>query len=315
MVVCGTAQPRDRRPAPSPNQFEVGRHTFFDFGPPNDYYELLLIRPAPGGTSIQRITLTPKAGCTQPAKVETASAVIRDTVASLLGPANPCVIPEKELRRERKRCKKCVVFSGVNVALQVQCGSQTRVIRSDILDRDMFDPAAKTPEHASWTMQLLDHLDQAVGQGVMEKPIFPLPTKDEPTPSVLNAEISQELRSGRYEVLFQGAPDKLSDLYLAAQSRPPSPSIQLLSSLPFQPQVLVLPEYPPLARLANIEGSVAFKTEIGSDGSTTNLFFESGHPMLRPTVEKAVSAWKFSNEAVHQQIRATIEFKTNCPVK
>ncbi len=204
LVLCGRALSRDRQLPPPPDRFEIGRHTFFDFGPPHDYYELLLIRPAPGGTSIQRITLTPAAGCTQPAKVETASVVISETVGSLLGPTNPCAIPEKELRRERKRCKKCLVFSGANVALQVQCGSQTRVIRADILDRDMFDPAAKTLEHTSWTMQLLDHLDHAIGPGVMEKPIFALPTKDEPAPSVLNAEVSQELHSSRYELLFQG---------------------------------------------------------------------------------------------------------------
>src|SRR5271170_2518782 len=139
-----------------PDQFEIGRHTFFDFGPPSDYYELFVVHPTVNGTSIERITLTPPVdSCTRQAKLEVASASINESIAALLGSTNPCAIPEKELRRELKRCKKCLTFSGADVALQVQCGTQARIIRSDILDKDMFDPAPNTPEHTSWTMQLL----------------------------------------------------------------------------------------------------------------------------------------------------------------
>jgi hypothetical protein len=58
--------------------------------------------------------------------------------------------------------------------MAVQCGDQTRLIRMDILDRDMFDPAPKTPGHTSWTMTLMGRLDQTVGHSVMEPPVFAL---------------------------------------------------------------------------------------------------------------------------------------------
>jgi hypothetical protein len=45
--------------APQPTQFEVGRRTFFDFGPPFNYYEILVVRPTAEGVSVERITLTP----------------------------------------------------------------------------------------------------------------------------------------------------------------------------------------------------------------------------------------------------------------
>src|SRR3989442_7695427 len=44
---------------PISNQFVIARHTFFDFGPPFDFYELFIASPAVSGTSIERITVTP----------------------------------------------------------------------------------------------------------------------------------------------------------------------------------------------------------------------------------------------------------------
>jgi len=295
-----------------PNQFEMAQHTFFDFGPPSDFYELFFVRPTASGTSIERITLTPAGNaCTQPATVETRSASIGESIATLLGGTNPCAIPEKELHRELKRCKKCLVFSGANVAMQVQCGSQARAIRSDILDRDMFDPAANTPEHTSWTMRLLARLNQAIGPGVMERPIFPLP-KPESSAAPKNSETLTEVGSGKYDNLFQGAPDKPSDLYRAAQKRPLTPTVQLISISPIRPEVFAEPDYPPLARLAQIEGVIVFKADVDPNGHTTNFMIESGHPMLRGVVEKTVSTWQFPKEVANQKVQGTIEFKTNC---
>jgi hypothetical protein len=115
---CALAQGYSASPSP-PNQFEIARRTFFDFGPPFDYYELFFVRPTSTGASIERITLTPPADqCTASAKLETASGSINESIENLLGKTNPCSIPEKELRRELKRCKKCLVFSGATVVIR-----------------------------------------------------------------------------------------------------------------------------------------------------------------------------------------------------
>jgi hypothetical protein len=206
LIACSHAVSRDRKPVPMPpNQFEIGRHTFFDFGPPTDYYEVFVVRPAGNGSSVERITLTPPGNqCVSPAKVETASASINESPAELLGSTNLCAIPEKELRSEMKRCKHCLVFSGANVVVQAQCGDKTRLTRADILDRDMFDPAAKTPEHTSWTMQLVATLDREVGPGVMEKPIFQIPQRDEPPVPDSDSATLGDLSDGKYDALFRG---------------------------------------------------------------------------------------------------------------
>jgi hypothetical protein len=296
-----------------PTQFELGRHTFFDFGPPSDFYEIFVVRPVAGATSIERITLTPPGdACLQPAKLEMASAVVAEPAGSLLGDTNPCAIPEKELRRELKRCKKCLVFSGANIAMQVQCGTKTRIIRSDILDRDMFDPAANTPEHTSWTMKLLSQMDKAVGPGVMDRPIFSLPDDKGSSATTRDSEVIRDLSLGKYDTLFPGARDKPSDLYRAAQKVPPTPTVQLLSSEPIRPEAFVQPTYPPIARAAHVEGIVAFTVEVGPEGNATNFALISGHPMLRGSVEKSVAAWKFPKEDANQKIEATVGFKLNC---
>src|SRR5262249_47295897 len=143
--------------------------------------------------------------CYAPAKLEMSSAALPESIVELLGAKNVCAIPAKELRREQKRCKKCSHYSGQNVTLQVRCGGATRLIRSDIFERDMFDPTTKTPEHTSRTMRLLVKLDQALGPGVMEKPMFLTP--DPPNRPQNNSPIAengmmQDIAQGSYDSLF-----------------------------------------------------------------------------------------------------------------
>ena len=319
LICCGgRAVARKRRLAsPRPSQFEIGRHTFVDNGPPFDFYEIFIVRPSASGTSIDRISLTPPADeCFVPTKSEFASATVHESVASLLGSKNPCEIPEKALRQEEmKRRKKGLVFSGADVVMQVQCGTKTRLIRSDILDKDMFDPEAKTPEYTSWTMQLMQKLDRATGPGVMDKPVFPILEERKPVSGKpeANATELQDLSESKFDVLFAGDPDKPSDLFRAAQIPPPVPTVKLQSSVPVKPSGLVLPDYPPLAKMARVEGVVTFKIKVGPNGNATNLTFESGSPILRFAVNKAIASWRFPRADAQQVVEIAIDFKLNCP--
>lgn len=305
-----------RKPAssPVPTQFEIGRHTFFDFGPPFHYYEIIVVRPASNGSSVERLLLTPSAGCFRPAKVEVTSGTLSETVSQLLGSNNPCTIPEKELHRESKRCKKCLVFSGANVGMHVKCGGQDRVIKADILDRDIFDPTAKTPKNTSWTMQLLEKLDKALGPGVMDKPVFQVPSdkesSDPQTPQLVSLE---QVGAGDYDLLFGGAPDKPSDLYKSSLIPAVQASVRLVSAMPISPTEFISPVYPPIAKLAHVEGQVQIQVNVGSDGSVTSVDWKSGSPLLRKATEQAVNKWVFPVKAASQQIDAVLEFNTNCP--
>lgn len=153
--VCNMAAAQSP-PSGMPTQLTIARHTFFDFGPPNDFYEIIDVAQNGNELSVQRALVTPPGiACVQPAKVELSSGTLHESMEELLQSKNPCAIPEKELRREQRRCKKCLVFSGVNVTMQVTCGGENRQIRTDILDRDLFDSAPNTPKNTSWSMAVL----------------------------------------------------------------------------------------------------------------------------------------------------------------
>jgi hypothetical protein len=254
--------------------------------------------------------------CISPAKIEVEFKTIEEAPKELLGNVDPCKIPEKELNRELKRCKNCLSFSGSNVAMQVQCGTKSRLIRSDILDRDMFDKNAKTPSHTSWTIALLQKMDSAVGPGVIDRQrMFSIEETYEPLLRGADSEVLQEVSGGKYDSLFPGARNKPSAVYRASKILPPIPAVQLVSSEPFQPENVVLPVYPSLAKLARVEGVLSFSFVIDAGARPADVVFESGNPLLRAGVAEAVGQWKFPNASAGQRIESKIEFLHNCPIQ
>jgi hypothetical protein len=147
----------------------------------------------------------------------------------------------------------------------------------------------------------------------MDKPVFPVLAEGEAPSKISDSETLRELGAGKYDGLFQGPDFRLSDLYKDTwKSRPPAPSVRLVGSVPAEPEVYVRPEYPPLAKLARIEGAVSFIVEVDAKGGANNLTFQVGHPLLRSAVQKAVSGWKFPPDVISYQVQATIEFALNC---
>jgi periplasmic protein TonB len=57
----------------------------------------------------------------------------------------------------------------------------------------------------------------------------------------------------------------------------------------FQPT----PEYPPVAKMARIQGTVRLEAVIGTDGRVENLKVISGHPLLLKAAADAVSRWRY----------------------
>jgi len=69
-----------------------------------------------------------------------------------------------------------------------------------------------------------------------------------------------------------------------------------------------LPSYPPLARAACIQGSVAVVVEMGQDGQVTGTDILYGHPLLRSAAETAARKWRFeaaANGARREVLRFT----------
>ncbi|MGH6630412.1 MAG: energy transducer TonB, partial [Burkholderiales bacterium] len=53
------------------------------------------------------------------------------------------------------------------------------------------------------------------------------------------------------------------------------------------------PEYPPLAKMARIQGVVRLDAVISVDGTIQNLKLISGHPLLVRAALEAVARWRY----------------------
>jgi protein TonB len=84
---------------------------------------------------------------------------------------------------------------------------------------------------------------------------------------------------------------------------PPPPPVRAKATSPRQVRISHLdpaklifrpePEYPPVAKMARIQGTVRLEAVIGTDGRVENLKVISGHPLLLQAAVDAVSRWRY----------------------
>ncbi len=312
LALCASAGAASaRRSAPVVDEFTVGRNTFFDFGPPFNYYEIYIVKGEGDSVTVRRIYFS-LGECTHQLKVEYFSATLRTKISDLFEDRNPCEISDRDLRRERKRHKHDPVFSGAVTTLQLQCGTKERRIRTDAYDRDWFAKDPGTPQNTSWTMRMLGKLNSATGRSPLDEPVFA--QNSAPQPKSIPNDVLTELRSGRFDSLFDEM--SVSGIFRDFQPSPLEPQVRIVSVEPVAPPLS--PEaipYPPLARAANVSGVVHVRLRVDSDGHAANIKIEDGHPLLKGVVEKSATKWRFDREFAGQDVRVTIEFNTNCELR
>jgi protein TonB len=210
----------------------------------------------------------------------------------------------------RRKTKSGLVFSGANLSMQVSCAGSDRVLALKVLDQDWFDQAPDTPQNTSWTMRVLSKLNAAAGPGVMDRPVFPVST-EAPAPALTDTDLSG-LATGVYDRLFLGAPHKPSELLAASRKPVSKPSVQILSIDPVMPDSYATPDYPPIARVAHLEGTVTLTLAVEQGGRPGKIAFVSGIPILRFAVENSVKHWQFPDSAIGKEISVSIAFNLNC---
>jgi hypothetical protein len=298
---------------PIPTEVVIGRDSFIDVGPPFNSYDLTFLRSEGEKTDVERISLTPPADTCYPrAEIRVVHLSLDEPLSPVLESTNPCAIPEKALKAELKRRIKGSVFSGMNISIQVECASGVRVIRADILDRDIFDEHPNTPQYTAWSRTLFDKLDQATGDRPWDKPIFPVSETATAAVPTAPSRALQAIADGGFDQMFSDAPDRPSVLYHMAQNAPRQPFIELTSSEPVRPTVYVDPLYPPIARAARVHGSVEFHLTVGANGTAKGSVIDSGPGMLRQAVSDAIAKWKFSANDSEKVVHGSIRFGLNC---
>jgi periplasmic protein TonB len=96
---------------------------------------------------------------------------------------------------------------------------------------------------------------------------------------------------------------------------PPAPTIHTFRTSSILEGSLIhrVPRYPPLARSVRVQGAVVLAAVIGKEGTIENLRLISGHPMLVPAANAAVSQWRYrpyilNGEAIEVETQITVNF-------
>jgi hypothetical protein len=309
---CGISAAQSRSAA-MPESIVIARDTFWDLGPPFNYYDLIQIIKTADGLSLDQVLVTPHGvACMQPATVEERSVVLHKSMSELLQGRNPCAIPEKDLHRENTRCKKCLVFSGVNVTMRASCGGADRQLRMNILDRDVYDNRTPTPENTSWSMRILSELADSLGPGSEAKPIFQMsPVTPNPVP---NTQLVSAIRDGQFDTLFAENSGVSQIVHEAELPSQPPPSVAIVSVTPSLPTSSDLPRYPPIGVAARVEGIVQATFDISADGKVQNIVFVNAPrlKMLETGVSDIVSKWSFPQSAWGKIGSVDFRFNLNC---
>lgn len=78
----------------------------------------------------------------------------------------------------------------------------------------------------------------------------------------------------------------------------------------------VVPEYPPLARQAHIQGMVIFNADISKDGAVETLRMITGHPLLVPAALEAVKQWRYKPYMLNgESVAVSTQIEVNFTLK
>jgi TonB family protein len=145
------------------------------------------------------------------------------------------------------------------------------------------------------------------------------------------ASLVSELRTGMYDFGFGDEKDRklcrtnspcdlgltrdLLEGYEGPDHKPHEPTTTLLDPEKYQLIKYVPPRYPPLAKMARIEGKVEVDISVDSaSGSVKRVHAISGHPLLQKSAEDAVRDWVFhpGDVSLAKPISAMLNFSLGC---
>jgi len=145
------------------------------------------------------------------------------------------------------------------------------------------------------------------------------------------AALVAELRAGMYDLGFAdensrklcrgvssctlGLTSDLLKRYEGPDHKPHVPTVTLIDPEQYHLAKYVAPEFPQLAKLAQIQGKVDL--EISADratGTVKQVHANSGHPLLRKYAEKAVKEWVFraTDGSLSGPVSAVLNFSLGC---
>lgn len=321
---------------PSPSQFYAISYTFWDNGPAWDYH-IIDVKQQGSDTVVRDIlVISERTYCGATCRVKAKTKTLRNTTPdALVSDNNPCAVDQKELRREIQRSKRArkhmLVFSSAHFGIVADCGGKEVVLHLPMVP---FGTVPQRSPQIARSYELLREVEirvfgtDEVFKSSGETSILPGLEGDNPSSSddLLGESLLSELRSGSFDRALCDnwkngacADDWLqSDLksYIPLSARP-QPTVMLIEPNDHDFVVFRPPGYPPLAKMAGIEGKVVIELQVDSvTGSVSDVKVITGHPLLQTAALEAARKWQLrptGSTGSTRIVRAVLEFERNCP--
>ena len=157
---------------------------------------------------------------------------------------------------------------------------------------------------------------QNINQGLQEPTTIPNTIENlSEQPVASSPDVSNLGVEGGTGISRRGVLDSTGLSVDVAPAPPPVPTHPLRVSHWAEGNIIyrVQPSYPPIARLARVQGTVGLRAIISKAGTIENLIAVSGHPMLVKSAIEAVRQWRYrpyllNNEPIEVETEITVNF-------
>jgi TonB family protein len=232
-----------------------------------------------------------------------------------------------------------MIFSEVTYGIVATCGDSTSAIHLPFPLRLKFPLLERDYPEGAALWRLARNVQERAfknSKGFEGEHIFPTdPTEEERQLQASAVPLIDALRSGRYDRGFSNACGESRSFVGKPLSDPcdPHPLKTVLEKyrpsyeVPVQMGTLegadrfhflsyVSPQYPPLAKLARIEGKVQLSLSIDPDsGEVLDVKVLSGHALLVREASAVVKQWKFDPKSYEGQgeVNVVLDYHIKCP--
>ncbi len=293
--------------------FYAVSNTFWDNGPAWDY-RILEAREEGSDTLVRDILIISTqspcgASCTVKARIKH---LHNTNPADLVGENNPCAVDLRELRHEQRRAQRVLkhtpVFSYAKFTIVADCGGVESALQLPFLS---FPSGPHGPPRVAQLYDLLNNVERRV---FGTEHVFATSSdvkifsdlegeKEFDDDERAGAALVPELKSGAFDkALREGCkgPEctsfgfkKVLETYVPPDQRT-EPSVSWVSRPNYGFVKVALPKYPPLAKLARIDGDVELELQVDEQtGLITGVVATRGHPLLTRAAIDAARGWQF----------------------
>jgi TonB family protein len=247
-----------------------------------------------------------------------ASRLPNTSLSTLTGGQNFCDIKSSDLARTLQKFpqrRRMIMFAGDTFSITAKCGADTRVIR---LPADWTFNMARLQRQNPKTAALWT-LENTIGKRVFGS--FPsidvIPADLAPRLQLADEAVLDELKSGKFDAgLPAGKSFKEDVAALGSTTDPPGARVQLVDAGRFRFDQYSEPQYPPLARQAQISGTVELQLAVDRDtGIVRDVKVLSGQAILAETAREAALHWRFAPGSADEAgfLRIALEYLFRCP--